>query len=417
MKYGLIGEKLSHSFSKEIHARLKQYDYELLEIKESDLQGFFERKSFIGINVTIPYKTSVIKYLDFIDNAAKEIGAVNTVVNKGGKLYGYNTDAFGLKALIQSNGIEIKGKKVLILGGGGTSKTALFVAKNMGAKEIVRVSRTKQPDFVTYREAELIHTDSEIIINTTPVGMFPNVKETPIDTRVFKNLKAVVDVIYNPINSRLVLSAREKGTKAVGGLYMLVSQAYRSAELFSTESIDCKKIDEIYNELLKEKQNIILIGMPSAGKTTVGSMLSKALHMPFFDSDDVITLKTGKTPAEIIKTQGEAVFRQIESEIIYELSLKNHAIIATGGGVPTVADNVTALKQNGKIYYIDRPIDLLEATQDRPLSSSKSDLISLYDKRERLYINAADNRIVNDKDLSCAAEEIRKDFCYEDTCN
>lgn len=417
MKYGLIGEKLSHSFSKEIHSRLCQYDYELLEIEESRLQSFFEKKSFIGINVTIPYKTSVIKYLDFIDDAAKEIGAVNTVVNKGGKLYGYNTDAFGLKALIQRNGIEIKGKKVLILGGGGTSKTALFVAKNMGAKAIVRVSRTNRPDFVTYSDANLMHTDSEVLINTTPVGMFPNVKETPIDTRVFKNLKAVVDVIYNPINSRLVLSAREKGIKAVGGLYMLVSQAYRSAELFSTESIDCKKIDEIYNELLKEKQNIVLIGMPSAGKTTIGSMLSKTLNMPFFDSDDVVNLKTGKTPAEIIKTQGEAAFRQIESEVIYELSLKNHTIIATGGGVPTVADNVTALKQNGRIYYIDRPIDLLEATQDRPLSSCKDDLISLYHKREKLYINAADKRIVNDKDLCCAAEEIRKDFCYENTCN
>lgn len=416
MKYGLIGEKLSHSFSKEIHKRLCQYDYELLEIEESELQSFFKEKSFIGINVTIPYKTSVIKYLDFIDDAAKEIGAVNTVVNKGGKLYGYNTDAFGLKSLIQSNGIEIKGKKVLILGGGGTSKTALFVAKNMGAKEIIRVSRTKHPDFVTYSEAKLRHNDSEVIINTTPVGMYPKTKEMPIDISGFNNLQAAVDVIYNPLNSRLVLSAKEKGIKAVGGLYMLVAQAHRSAELFSTESIDCKRIDEIYAELLRKKQNIVLIGMPSAGKTTVGSMLSKTLNMPFFDSDDVITLKTGKTPAEIIKTQSEAVFRQIESEIVCELSLKNHAIIATGGGVPTVAGNVTALKQNGRIYYIDRPIDLLESTPDRPLSSCKDDLILLYHKREKLYINAADKRIVNDKDLSYVAEEIRKDL-YENTCN
>ena len=417
MQYGLIGKTLSHSFSKEIHALLCDYDYELVEIDETELEGFFKRKDFLGINVTIPYKTEVIKYLDYIDDAAKQIGAVNTVVNRGGKLYGYNTDAFGLSALIEKNGVDLSNKKVLILGSGGTSKTAAFVANIMGAKSVYKVSRFQKAGIITYGEATILHADADIIINTTPVGMFPNISEIPIDITPFTNLKAVIDVIYNPLKSRLVQATEKRKIPAANGLYMLIAQAYKAAQLFINGDISISCAENAYNKALMQKQNIVLIGMPSAGKTTIGKMLSSSLGMPFFDSDEQITVKTGKTPAEIIKTLGEAAFRDIESKIIYELSLKNHAVIATGGGAPTIPENVLSLKSNGKIYYIDRPMTLLTPTADRPLSSSKEALLSLYNKRKPIYESAADVFIINDKDVSCAVNTIRKDFCYENFSN
>ena len=280
----------------------------------------------------------------------------------------------------------------------------------MNAQSVISVSRTKKSGFVTYDEALNIHNDAEIIINTTPVGMYPEAREVPVNLDCFSKLQAVVDVIYNPLNTRLILSAKEKGIKVAQGLYMLVAQAYRAAELFCGEKIPTEKLESVYGDILKQKQNIVLIGMPSAGKTTIGEMLSKTLGMPFFDSDIIIKEKTGKMPVDIIKTDGEAVFREIESKVIYELSLKNRSVIATGGGAVIKQDNILSLKSNGIIYYIDRPVDLLVATPDRPLSSSKLALIKLYNERKNLYINAADKTIVNDKELCLAAEEIRKDF-------
>ena len=284
MKYGLIGEKLTHSFSKEIHNLLGGYDYELCELKENELDTFFKKKDFCGINVTIPYKTSVIKYLDCIDDTAQQIGAVNTVVNKDGKLFGYNTDAFGLSSLIRKYGVDIRNKKVLILGGGGTSKTALFVAQKLGAKCVIRVSRTEKEGFVTYTEARELHTDANVLINTTPVGMYPDTEKSPIDISEFNRLEAVFDAIYNPLNSRLILAARQRGIIAAGGLYMLVAQAYKSAELFSGKSIDESLIDKTYKQVLNSRRNIVLIGMPSSGKSTIGGILSNLLKMPLFDT-------------------------------------------------------------------------------------------------------------------------------------
>ena len=409
MKYGLIGEKLAHSFSKEIHSLLFSYDYELVEIEKQNLDKFFKSKDFLGINVTIPYKTEVLKYLDFVDNEAQKIGAVNTVVNKGSKLYGYNTDAFGLTSLINMANISVNGKKVLILGSGGTSKTALFVAENLGAQSVYRVSRTEKDGFITYEQA--LKTDAQIIINTTPVGMYPNTDNIPIDLSHFYRLEAVVDVIYNPIKTRLILSAEKRGITAVGGLYMLVAQAYKSAELFMGRKPEIS-IETVYKKILSDKQNIVLIGMPSAGKTTIGQMLSQMLDMPFFDCDEKIKERTGKTPAEIINNETEAVFRQIETSVIKGLSEKTNCIIATGGGAVTVDENITLLKQNGRIYYIDRPIDLLTPTSDRPLSSSKDKLLIIFEKRKTLYENACDVKIQNNTDSLTAAEKIRKDF-YE----
>ena len=410
MKYGLIGEKLTHSFSKEIHNLLGGYDYELCELKENELDTFFKKKDFCGINVTIPYKTSVIKYLDCIDDTAQQIGAVNTVVNKDGKLFGYNTDAFGLSSLIRKYGVDIRNKKVLILGGGGTSKTALFVAQKLGAKCVIRVSRTEKEGFVTYTEARELHTDANVLINTTPVGMYPDTEKSPIDISEFNRLEAVFDAIYNPLNSRLILAARQRGIIAAGGLYMLVAQAYKSAELFSGKSIDESLIDKTYKQVLNSRRNIVLIGMPSSGKSTIGGILSNLLKMPLFDTDEHIFKMTGKTPADIINREGEAAFRRIESKVIADISVKNHCIIATGGGAVTVDGNIIRLKANGKVYYIDRPVDLLKSTPDRPLSSSAEALKNLYDKRKDLYNNAADLTVKNDADINTTAEIIRKDF-------
>ena len=412
MKYGLIGEKLIHSFSKELHSYFGDYEYELEEIAPDDIKEFFTSKDFCGINVTIPYKSEVIKYLDFIDDVAMAIGAVNTVVNRGGKLYGYNTDAYGLTALINSGGISLKDKKVLILGSGGTSKTALFVAKSLGAKSVFRVSRTEKCGVITYDEAVKTQGDADIIINTTPCGMFPNIQNTPIDINGFSKLSAVVDVIYNPLKSRLCLKAIRKGIKAVGGLYMLVAQGYKSAELFfDTEPKN--SISAVYEKILSAKRNIVLIGMPSSGKTTIGKMLSEELGMPFFDSDEQITLNTGRTPADIIKNDGEPEFRRIESEVLAELSAKNHCVIATGGGAVTVEDNIFSLQSNGKIYFIDRPCELLISTPDRPLSSSKEAICELYSRRKNLYENAADVIIKNDCDIQSAVQRTEKDFYNE----
>lgn len=410
MKYGLIGEKLSHSFSKEIHGLLADYDYELCEMNGSELKRFFEKRDFCGVNVTIPFKQRVIKYLDYIDDAAKSVGAVNTVVNKDDKLYGYNTDVFGLAALVKKCGVDFTDKKVLILGGGGTSKTALYVAEKSGAGSVFRVSRTEKDGFITYRQATENHTDAEIIINTTPVGMYPENASAPIDTSRFKNLNSVLDVIYNPLKSRLVLAALRRGITAAGGLYMLVMQACRSAELFTEKKISIRKAESIYRSVLRDKQNIVLVGMPSAGKTEVGKRLSAMLNMPFFDSDEEIKKRTGRTPADIINTDTEAVFREIESETLYELSLKNHIIIATGGGAVTREENMINLKANGKIYYIDRPLDLLVSSPDRPLSSSKPAIAALYNARKTLYENAADKTVKNDTDLDSVAKIMKKDF-------
>ena len=285
MKYGLIGEKLPHSFSKIIHAKIADYDYELKELKKSELEEFMLAKDFCAVNVTIPYKKEVMKYLDNISHSAKKIGAVNTVVNKNGALFGYNTDYLGLKSLIEKKGVDLKGKTVLILGSGGTSLTALGVCEDMGAKEVLRVSRNKKGNCITYSDlSEYYHAD--VIINTTPVGMYPDTDKTPLDISSFKKLEAVFDVIYNPLRTNLVLSAQNIGVKAEGGLYMLVAQAVYASEYFLDKKYDEKLIDKIYSSLLCERENIVLSGMPGSGKSTVGKMLANDLNKAFIDTDE-----------------------------------------------------------------------------------------------------------------------------------
>lgn len=407
MEYGCIGEKLGHSFSKIIHSKFMDYNYELCEIPREKLDEFILKKDFKAINVTIPYKQDVISFLDEIDENALKIGAVNTVVNKDGHLFGYNTDFLGLISLIDFTGINLKEKKVLIAGSGGTSKTAFAVADHLKAKEIYRISRKPSNGEITYSEAEMHHSDTEIIINTTPCGMFPNLRGTALDLDKFPNLCGVIDVVYNPICSELVRKAKKKGIIALGGLYMLVAQGVYAAEKFKGIKINESEIDRIYNEILKEKQNIVLIGMPSSGKTTLGKIIAEKSGKKFVDTDDVISSKYGNIP-DIINEKGEGYFRKLESEVIAEVSALQSAVIATGGGAILNPDNTDLLKANGILIFIDRPLDMLITTDDRPLSSNRKELKKRYDERYDIYCRSADYIINADGDIKENTERLKE---------
>lgn len=406
MLYGLIGEHLSHSYSCEIHARIADYDYRLLELEPSELCVFFAERSFKAINVTIPYKESVIPYLDYISDEAKSIGAVNTVVNRDGRLYGYNTDIAGMTAMLKKNGIELKNKKVMILGTGGTSKTALAVARNMGAKEIIRVSRGGAEGAVTYTEALKEHLDSEIIINTTPVGMFSRDGGSPIDISGFKRLTGVVDAIYNPLRTELVSEALKRGIPACGGLYMLASQAVYASALFLGKTAEGELIDKAFFEVEAEKENIALIGMPSSGKSTVGREIAKRLGRELYDSDEEIIKIIGMPISEYFEKYGEAEFRRVEKEVVRRLSARSGCVIATGGGAVLDGENVMKLKQNGRVYFLDRSPKKLISTADRPLSSSPEALKRRYEERYPIYLSTCDVRIDGDGDIASVALEI-----------
>ncbi len=393
MEYGLIGERLSHSYSREVHSLLADYTYELCEVARDGLDAFMREHSFKGINVTIPYKEAVIPYLDYIDPVAKEIGAVNTVVNRGGKLYGYNTDAYGMTRLIEKSGIIIAGKTVAILGSGGTAKTAHVVARELGAKNILTVSRTGGDGCITYGELYSTYADCEVIINTTPVGMYPNIDNAPVDLNKFHKLSGVIDVIYNPLRTSLALDAKKLGIPYGTGLYMLVMQALRACELFLGEKIDEDAAEGVYREILKKKENTVLIGMPSSGKSSVGKALAGRLSQEFTDTDVTIEELAGVRIAEIFKKSGEEAFRDIESEAVEAVSKKNGTVIATGGGAILREKNVRALQKNGRLYFLDRPPEMLIATEDRPLSSDTEELKKRYVERYPIYTAVCDEKI------------------------
>ncbi|MCI7531161.1 MAG: shikimate dehydrogenase, partial [Christensenellaceae bacterium] len=400
MHFGLIGEKLGHSYSKEIHNLIADYGYELREVKREELGAFMTERAFSGINVTIPYKKSVMDYLDVISDDAKKIGAVNTVVNRDGKLYGYNTDFYGLKALLIHNGVSVRNKKVLILGSGGTSDTAYNVVTGLNAKEAIRVSRTKKDGFVTYDEAARLHSDADVIINATPVGMYPDDDGVPVNIGLFPSLSAVIDAIYHPLRTNLVSDAENRGIKACGGLYMLVAQAVYAAALFENKKPDEILIDDVYGKILNDKRNIVLIGMPSSGKTTIGKALAARMGKRFADTDELIVGTTGKSIPEIFEKEGEKVFREIEKKVICDIAVNDGTVIATGGGVILDEKNVLALKRNGVIVYLDRKIDNLIATDSRPLSSNVDDLKKLYAKRKPLYEKYAEITIDDNDDVA-----------------
>ena len=413
--YGLLGEKLGHSFSKEIHESINDYTYNLIEVKKEDFNSFMNSKNFKAINVTIPYKEMVIPYLSYIDEIALKIGAVNTIVNKDNKLYGYNTDYLGLKKLLLKNNITLENKKVLILGTGGTSKTAFVLCEDLKAKEIIKVSRTKKDDVITYEEAKLMHNDANIIINTTPCGMYPN-DDLVLELDNFSNLEAVVDVIYNPLNTKLTRCAKQRNIKCVNGLYMLVAQAVYASYIFINIDVIEEKIDEVYNKILNEKLNIALIGMPSCGKTTISKILSNKLNKELIDTDIKIEESINMPISSFLNKENESEFRDIESSVINEVSKLNNVIISCGGGVIKRKENIDYLRRNSLIIFIDRNLELLQTTSSRPLSSNKIDLEKLYNERYNIYLNSCDYVIENNEEIEKTINKILEVY-YENISN
>lgn len=393
MEYSLIGEHLGHSFSADIHGRIGLYGYELCEIAPQELDGFMRKHEFRGINVTIPYKQAVIPYLDGIDENARRIGAVNTVVCRGGKLYGYNTDFGGMSALADKTGIEFTGRKVLALGTGGTSLTARAVAQAHGASSVIRVSRSGRDGAVTYDEAYRTHADAQIIINTTPCGMFPKNGGCPIDISRFPQLGGVLDAIFNPLRTALVSRALSAGLKASGGLYMLVAQAVLAAEIFTGKQLGTEIIDRIYSDLLADKENIVLVGMPGCGKSTVGRILAGRSGRRLIDTDSLTEAACGMRISDMFEKYGEKYFRDRETEAVKNAAAQSGCIIATGGGAVLRPENVAALKQNGRLYFLDRPPEQLRPTSDRPLAGSTEAIRHRYEERYAVYKACADTRI------------------------
>lgn len=395
LKCGLLGEKLGHSYSPQIHSMLADYEYKLFEKSPEELEDFLKSGEFDGLNVTIPYKKSVMPYCAELSPTAAQIGSVNTIVRRSdGSLYGDNTDAFGFENLIVHNGIEVKGKKALVLGTGGASVTAQAVLKNLGASEVVVISRKGEDNYENIAK----HADAGIIANTTPVGMYPNNGKAAVDLTQFPKLSGVLDVVYNPARTALLLQAEKLCIPCAGGLYMLVSQAKRSCELFTGKSIPDSEIDRIERVLSHQMQNIVIIGMPGSGKTAVSTMLAERLGRKIFDTDTIVSEKAGMTIPEIFAAQGEAGFRKLETEATAEVGKLSGNIISTGGGVVTVAGNYELLHQNGVIVWIERDTNKL-ARDGRPISLS-SDLNELYAARLPLYERFADIKADNNGDIN-----------------
>ncbi len=399
MEYGLIGERLGHSFSAEIHKKIGSYEYELCPIPREELSDFMEKKNFRGINVTIPYKKEVMPFLDKIDSSALLCGAVNTVVCRSGRLLGYNTDILGMEYCLRQGGIGLQGKCVAVLGTGGTGGTATALCKKLGAARILRVSREKKEGCVTYDEIKGM-PDVQVILNTTPCGMYPDNGSYPVNLDDFPSLEAVFDVIYNPLRTRLMLQAEKKGLVAVGGLRMLVAQAVYAAALFLDQEIPEREIERVYGEILREKENLVLIGMPGSGKSTLGRLLAEKRGKEFFDSDDHIVKKRGISIPEIFRLEGEEGFRKEEAKVISELSKLQNRVIATGGGAILNRENVLNLKQNGRVIFLDAPLESLVATSDRPLSQTPEALKQRFEERYEIYCASCDHKVSVTRDVN-----------------
>lgn len=390
MRYGLIGEKLGHSFSKIIHEQLADYTYDLIPLTREELDIFMQEKQFSALNVTIPYKETVIPYLDEVNEHARKICAVNTIVNRNGKLTGYNTDFYGFRYMLLNNGIEVKNKKALVLGKGGASKAVIAVLEELGASDIITVYYKENPETITYEDCYANHTDAEIIVNTTPVGMYPKADDCPIDLSRFPNLSGVADVVYNPLRTQLIVEAEKRNIPAAGGLEMLVAQAKYAVEIFLDTNIDDNRIDEINAGLIKERSNLVLIGMSGGGKTVLGKKAAEKLGKTFVDTDEEIVKRIGMPIAEFFAKEGEPAFRKIETEVLHELSSQNNLVISTGGGIVKNPLNVEILKRNGRIIWLKRDAGLLQSGHGRPLAPDMAATKKLYEERLPLYTAAAE---------------------------
>lgn len=405
MKYGLIGEKLGHSFSKEIHEQLANYTYDLIPLSKEELTTFMETKNFEAINVTIPYKKTVLPYIDVLDQTAKKVHSVNTIVNRNGKLYGFNTDYDGFVYMLKKHDISIQNKNVLILGNGGASVAIQAVITDLKPKTMVVVSRSASEGSISYEECYQMHYDAQVIINTSPCGMYPNNYDAPIDLDDFPTCEAVVDIIYNPLITPLCLQAKEKQIPFVMGLEMLIAQAKYAVEHFLNTQIEDRCIDFIYNSMMQKQMNLILIGMPSAGKTTIGKQLALKLNKNFIDLDEEIVASTKQSIPDIFASVQEQGFREIETKIAKTCAKYTNTVISCGGGIIKKKENMESLKQNGLCIFLNRDLTLLEsADASRPLSSSKQAVTKLYEERLPLYISYSDFIIDNNGTI-------------EETCN
>ena len=410
MEYGLIGGRLGHSYSKPIHEELAGYDYRLCPLPTpEEAHSFLQARDFKAINVTIPYKELVIPYCDEIDNAARAIGSVNTIVNKNGRLEGHNTDFAGFAWILRKNGISLKDKTVMLLGTGGTQKTALAVAKAEGAAEVVLVSRRHSEKAISYEEAAA-RRDVQVLVNTSPVGMYPENGACLVDLGNYPKLEAVLDVIYNPFRTELLLRAGERGLPAVDGMGMLVAQAKYAAEYFTGNPIPDSEIDRIEKTLRARLSNLILIGMPGCGKSSIGRRCAALLGKRFVDMDDVLVERIGGPISSILSPGNEKPFRDLESAVAADLGKENGQVIATGGGVVLREQNVRALHQNGVIVYIDRPLNALALGNGRPLSQSADAAAKLYETRAPLYEAACDALIENTGTVDEAARAVKEKF-------
>ena len=410
MKCGLIGRKLGHSYSPQIHKVLADYDYHLWELEPEQLEAFLHGRDFVGINVTIPYKQSVIPFLDEISDRAKTIGAVNTIVNRQGRLYGDNTDFFGMTALIGRLQLELSGKKVLILGTGGTSRTARAAALHLDAAEVYRLSRSGREGAITYEQAAALHKDAACVINTTPCGMYPAVEDCPLDLDSFPYLEGVVDAVYNPLRTNLVLAAQKRGIAAEGGLYMLAAQAAYASALFRGCEATAAEIDLAYQTVRYQMENIVLIGMPSSGKTTVGRLLAEKTGKVFVDTDELAEQAIGTSIAGYFAARGESAFRDREQEAVAAVAAVGGQVIATGGGAILREENVTALRRSGRLFFLDRSPEKLVATADRPLSADAEALHRRYTERYALYCAAADFRVDGNGSVEETTDLVEKEW-------
>ena len=402
MRFGLLGRSIGYSYSPKIHNMLAGYPYELFQVEPEALEDFFLNVPFKGINVTIPYKKAVIPFCTALTPQAQQLGAVNTIIRqKDGSLIGHNTDYFGFQTMLQHSGLSVAGKKVLVLGSGGASATVVAVLQNSGAVPVV-ISRSGENNYNNLSR----HKDAAILVNATPVGTFPEVECSPVDLSVFPALEGVLDLIYNPARTQLLLDAEERGLVTENGLRMLVAQAKEAAEWFTGNAIDNSSIDSIHHTMCKTMQNIVLIGMPGCGKSTIGKLLAEKLGREFVDTDTAIEQAVGKTIPDIFRQDGEEAFRNAETAVLLDLGKRSGLIIATGGGCVTKDRNYLHLHRNGMLFWIQRPLGAL-ATDGRPLSQA-SNLAAMYAVREPLYTRFADVVIQNDLSPESTVADILK---------
>lgn len=414
-RYCLIGYPLGHSMSKEIHTLLGDEEYELVEISLGEMEKFL-REDYDGFNVTIPYKTEIMKYLTDVDEVASEIGAVNTVVRRGDTLHGYNTDVYGMYYALHREKINLNGKNVMILGSGGTSKTAAFLAKKLNAKNVTVVSRHGMTNYDNFYQL----SDTQVIINTTPVGMYPHAFASPADPSRFPQLESVFDAVYNPLRTELVAKAKALGLKNGNGLAMLVAQAVVARRLFSDETIGGRfdeiiaqmesedfsiVVENVLKKLVRDKKNVVLVGMPGSGKSSIGKKVARALNREFVDIDKEIVKEYGMPIPQIFAEKGEPAFREMEEERVARFCLEQGLVIATGGGAVISERNRESMRSNGYVVHITRRLSNL-AKKGRPLSTDSDSIARLYEERKNYYKSVADATVRNEKPISIITDTV-----------